>query len=239
MYLSFENSIKHILHHLRRIRHRRLHRSHPPHRICPLRLPWPSQELAFPSVEFLQVLTSLRPYVQAAELRNQFAPDVNTPADVLLISFAERAAKGRRTAAPASSEVAYQSVSEPTTGFLIEHGSERGLALHGTLVNTAVAIERGAEFGLVLQGTPVNAAAVIERGPELGLVLHGTLVNAALVVEYGPELGLARYGTPANDPGHAYEIEESGHTVAAASLFVLAGMAVRKCEGVRLVAKAA
>ena len=84
-----------------------------------------------------------------------------------------------------------------------------------------------------------TVAAVIERGLEPGLVLHGTLVNTVVAIECGPELGLARHSTPANGPGHAYENEESGHTIAAASLFVLADMTVRMREGVRLVAKAA
>ena len=154
---------------------------------------------------------------------------MDTPADVHLTPSAERAAKGHETSAPASSEVACQSFSEPTTGIVIEHGSERGLALHGTLLKAAVAIEHGVEFGLVPHSTPASAAVVSERGHELGLVLHGTLVNAGLVVECGTELGLTRHGTPANDPGHAHENEESGHTVAAALIFVSAGMAVRTC----------
>ena len=62
--------------------------------------------------------------------------------------------------------------------------------------------------------------------------------TVGVVVERGFEPGSALHGTFANDSGHAYEIEESSHTIAAASLFVLAGMAVRTCEGVRSAAKA-
>lgn len=58
--------------------------------------------------------------------------------------------------------------------------------------------------------------------------------TVGVVVERGFEPGSALHGTLANDSGHAYEIEEPSHTIAAASLFVLAGMAVRTCEGVLL-----
>ena len=56
--------------------------------------------------------------------------------------------------------------------------------------------------------------------------------------EYGLELGLALHGEPAKYSGHACSIEEPRRIPAAASVAVLAGMAVRTCEGVRSAAKA-
>lgn len=56
--------------------------------------------------------------------------------------------------------------------------------------------------------------------------------------EYGLELGLALHGEPAKYSGHACSIEEPSRIPAAASVAVLAGMAVRTSEGVRSAAKA-
>jgi hypothetical protein len=100
--------------------------------------------------------------------------------------------------------------SEATTGFVIEQGPGLGLDLLGTPVNDA---------GHVSEAT---AGVVVERGPRFGLGLPGMLVNDAA----GP-------GMLVNDADHACGIEESNRTTAAAWVVALAGMAVRKCEGVR------
>ena len=56
--------------------------------------------------------------------------------------------------------------------------------------------------------------------------------NVGVVVERGCEPGSALHGMLANDSGHAYETEESSHTIAAASVAVFVGVAVRTYEGV-------
>jgi hypothetical protein len=121
-----------------------------------------------------------------------------------------------------------------------DHGSsahefEVGHDSHGFVFDAtaAVAIEREIELGLGLLDMAVNDAGhvpeseattrfVIEQGPGLGLDLLGTPVNDAA----GP-------GMLVNDADHACGIEESNRTTAAAWVVALAGMAVRKCEGVR------
>lgn len=63
--------------------------------------------------------------------------------------------------------------------------------------------------------------------------------TVGVVVERGCEPGSALHGMLANDSGHAYETEESSHTIAAASVAVLVGVAVRTYEGVASAGNAA
>ena len=56
--------------------------------------------------------------------------------------------------------------------------------------------------------------------------------TVGVVVERGCEPDSALHGMLANDSGHAYETEGSSRTTAAASVAVLADVAVRTCQGV-------
>ena len=56
--------------------------------------------------------------------------------------------------------------------------------------------------------------------------------TVGVVVGRGSERGSALYGMLASDSGHAYETEGSSRTTAAASVAVLADVAVRTCQGV-------